>query len=166
MDIKVYPGKLKGTVQVPPSKSMAHRALICASLAEGRSVVRGISESKDMEATIGCMTALGAKIRRRGDGTAVTVDGISGKNSGAVRRDGKSGEFTGTEEETEELRGEAGRGGAETVSGQCEDPVSPVSPVVLDCNESGSTFRFVLPIAAALGKTRLSRAEESCLSVR
>lgn len=152
MDIKVYPGKLKGTVQVPPSKSMAHRALICASLAEGRSVVRGISESKDMEATIGCMTALGAKIRRIGDGTAVTVDGISGKNSGAVRRDGKSGEFTGTEEETEELRGEAGRGGAETVSGQCEDPVSPVSPVVLDCNESGSTFRFVLPIAAALGK--------------
>lgn len=89
MDIKVYPGKLKGTVQVPPSKSMAHRALICASLAEGRSVVRGISESKDMEATIGCMTALGAKIRRIGDGTAVTVDGISGKNSGAVRRDGK-----------------------------------------------------------------------------
>ena len=82
MDIKVYPGKLKGTVQVPPSKSMAHRALICASLAEGRSVVRGISESKDMEATIGCMTALGAKIRRIGDGTAVTVDGISGKNSG------------------------------------------------------------------------------------
>ena len=118
MDIKVYPGKLKGTVQVPPSKSMAHRALICASLAEGRSVVRGISESKDMEATIGCMTALGAKIRRIGDGTAVTVDGISGKNSGAVRRDGKSGEFTGTEEETEELRGEAGRGGAETESGQ------------------------------------------------
>ena len=55
MDVKVWPGKLSGVVKAPPSKSMAHRALICAALADGTSVIKGISGSKDMEATIGCM---------------------------------------------------------------------------------------------------------------
>ena len=82
MDIKVYPGKLRGTVTAPPSKSMAHRALICASLAEGRSKVSGISDSKDMEATIGCMRALGAKIERSEDRRTVVIDGISRNAAG------------------------------------------------------------------------------------
>ncbi len=76
MDIKVYPGKLKGTVQAPPSKSAAHRALICASLADGTSIIRGISGSKDMKATIGCMSALGAQIERIDD-HSVRIVGIS-----------------------------------------------------------------------------------------
>mgnify|MGYP000044784083 CR=1 FL=1 len=82
MDIKVYPGKLKGIVRVPPSKSAAHRALICASLADGKSEIHGISESKDMKATIGCMTALGAEIERIGDGRTVSVRGIRRNMSG------------------------------------------------------------------------------------
>ncbi len=115
MDIRIYPGKLIGTVAAPPSKSVAHRALICASLAEGRSLIRGISGSKDMDATIGCMTALGAEIRRQ-DGGAVIVDGIG--------RDGMS-------------------------HGEAEETVR--KNAVLDCIESGSTLRFLLPVAAALG---------------
>ena len=117
MDIKVYPGKLKGIVKVPPSKSAAHRALICASLADGRSEIHGISESKDMKATIGCMTALGAEIERIGDGKTVSVRGISRK-----AKDGR-------DSSRESIR----------------------RPVLLNCNESGSTLRFILPVAAALG---------------
>lgn len=108
MDIKIYPGRLKGTVQAPPSKSAAHRALICASLADGNSVIRGISGSKDMKATIGCMCALGAQIEQIDD-HSVRIKGI-GANGSMVD-----------------------------------------SSIVLDCIESGSTLRFVLPIAAALG---------------
>lgn len=131
MDIKVYPGKLKGTVAVPPSKSMAHRALICASLAEGRSKVSGISDSKDMEATIGCMRALGAKIERSEDRRTVVIDGI--------RRSAAGKDAAGLHKSTDETCvGCEGVGGGEQAA-------------VLDCNESGSTLRFVVPIAAALG---------------
>jgi hypothetical protein len=33
--LKIYPGKLSGEVKIPPSKSMAHRAVICAALGDG-----------------------------------------------------------------------------------------------------------------------------------
>jgi 3-phosphoshikimate 1-carboxyvinyltransferase len=46
----------------PPSKSMAHRLLICAALAEGTSVIRNIELSQDILATIDCLKALGADI--------------------------------------------------------------------------------------------------------
>ena len=42
----------KGHVHIPPSKSMAHRAIICASLAKGRSVISNVAYSKDIRATI------------------------------------------------------------------------------------------------------------------
>lgn len=115
MDVKVWPGKLAGVVKAPPSKSMAHRALICAALADGTSVIKGISGSKDMEATIGCMQALGAVIKRIGDGRDVEITGIGGRSGAeAPVRDG------------------------------ADRPL-------LDCIESGSTLRFILPVAAALG---------------
>lgn len=62
MDIRIIPRALAGTVQAPSSKSMTHRELICAALAAGESVVDNVSPSKDIEATIRCMTALGARI--------------------------------------------------------------------------------------------------------
>lgn len=62
MDIRIIPRALAGTVQAPSSKSMTHRELICAALAEGESVVDNVSPSKDIEATIRCMAALGARI--------------------------------------------------------------------------------------------------------
>ena len=64
MKVKVTPSKVHGNVKIPASKSMAHRALICASLSDGTSIVSNVTNSKDIEATVGCMKALGAKIKQ------------------------------------------------------------------------------------------------------
>ncbi len=103
MDMCVRPSVLRGSVSIPASKSCAHRALICASLANGESALTGVTMSKDIDATIGAMTALGASFEVSGD--IIYVRGIS------------------------QVQGTA----------------------VIDCNESGSTLRFVMPVAAALG---------------
>ena len=58
MNVTIQPGKLNGTIAVPPSKSYAHRMLIGAVLAEGDCSVTGISDSEDMLATRDCMQAL------------------------------------------------------------------------------------------------------------
>lgn len=83
--VKIENSILNGTVTAPPSKSAAHRALICSFLAGGGSV-SPIINSKDMQATTGVIDAL-----KRGDST-------------------------------------------------------------LNCIESGSTLRFMIPVAASLGK--------------
>ncbi|MBQ7809741.1 MAG: 3-phosphoshikimate 1-carboxyvinyltransferase [Clostridia bacterium] len=62
----------KGRISAPPSKSMAHRMLIGAGLARGTSVIKGISDSEDMKATIDCLNALGAKCELSGDVATVT----------------------------------------------------------------------------------------------
>ncbi len=104
MDIRITPSKLNGTVSVPSSKSITHRMLICAGLADGISVIENISFSKDIYATINAMKALGAEFEiNKG---SVTVTGI-------------------------------GRKSAENA--------------VIDCCESGSTLRFMIPVAAVLG---------------
>jgi 3-phosphoshikimate 1-carboxyvinyltransferase len=104
MDIKISPSVLRGNLSIPASKSCAHRAVICAALADGVSTLSGITMSKDIEATISSMTALGASFEINGD--IVTVKGISGSIDGTAE---------------------------------------------IDCNESGSTLRFIMPVAAALG---------------
>lgn len=103
MDIKIQPSRLEGTVKIPSSKSYSHRMLICAGLAEGKSVISGISFSKDIHATISAMTSLGAEFEINGD--TVTVQGIS----------------------------------------------TPSENAVINCCESGSTLRFIIPVACALG---------------
>ena len=52
MKIRINEGKAKGIVKAPPSKSMAHRLLICAGLSKGTCIVHGIVRSKDVEATM------------------------------------------------------------------------------------------------------------------
>lgn len=52
----------KGSVVAPPSKSIAHRLLIAAALKKGRTVVKNIGSSADVERTCDCLSALGAKI--------------------------------------------------------------------------------------------------------
>ena len=74
MKVEIRPSRAKGTVTAPPSKSMAHRLLICAGLAEGESVVRNLAYSEDVKATIACLRSLGAEITLDGD-TAV-VKGV------------------------------------------------------------------------------------------
>lgn len=59
MDIKITPNKLKGDMQIPPSKSYSHRALICASLGNG--VALGVGESADTRATRECIEAIKEK---------------------------------------------------------------------------------------------------------
>ena len=99
MNVIIHPKKLKGEVIIPPSKSLSHRAIIAACLAEGVSVISNISYSKDINATIGAMEAIGAKVIRNGNQLI-----INGSN---VKRVGD----------------------------------------VIDANESGSTIRFMIPIA-------------------
>lgn len=100
-DLKIEPRKLSGNVTVPPSKSLAHRAIISASLANGKSEIHNIQFSDDMIATINGMRALGARIEEKQN--RIIVEGV--------------GTFTGLENQT------------------------------IDCNESGSTLRFLLPIS-------------------
>ncbi len=59
MIVNIGPSKAKGQVEAPPSKSLAHRMLICASLAEGDSIVQNIELSEDIKATLDCLSTLG-----------------------------------------------------------------------------------------------------------
>lgn len=108
MDISIKPSILKGEITVPPSKSVAHRLIISAGLADGESVISNIYISKDIEATIEAMKALGAEIscsNDTGELYKVSVKGIA----------------------------------------------KPAESALIDCNESGSTLRFLIPVASALG---------------
>jgi 3-phosphoshikimate 1-carboxyvinyltransferase len=60
--LTIKPTKLTGTIFVPPSKSMAHRAIICAFLSEGTSEIRNVELSNDIIATCRAVEALGANI--------------------------------------------------------------------------------------------------------
>lgn len=62
MNIQIQPTSLSGTVTVPPSKSMAHRAIIAASLAKGESIISNLQLSDDIKATLKAVEALGAVI--------------------------------------------------------------------------------------------------------
>lgn len=73
MKVTIHPGRAVGSVTVPPSKSMAHRLLICAGLAEGTSKISGLDYSEDILATIDCLRALGVSCAV--DGDTVTVVG-------------------------------------------------------------------------------------------
>ncbi len=74
MKVRIGRGTAKGTVSAPPSKSMAHRLLICAGLSDGECIVHGISDSEDMLATMDCLRALGVQCEREKD--TVKVSGI------------------------------------------------------------------------------------------
>lgn len=107
-DYKVYPSKLKGEVKIPPSKSMAHRAVICAALSDGICKVSNIDFSDDIIATVEAMKSLGAVINKKDD--YIEVIGIKSQQNKINK----------------------------SISGER----------IIDCNESGSTLRFLLPIAA------------------
>lgn len=99
----IHPGVLRGSVQVPASKSAAHRAFIAAALSDEETAVRVGALGRDPEATLRCLSALGAMVSREG--------GVVRVRRGAV----------------------------------------PTAAVELDCGESASTLRFLLPLACALG---------------
>ena len=72
MKVTIYPSKPSESVKAPPSKSMAHRSLICAALASGKSRIQGLSFSEDILATIDCLKALGTEIRVEGSSAEIT----------------------------------------------------------------------------------------------
>ena len=83
MDVKIYPGFAQGEVNCPYSKSIMHRALICASLASGLSVINNVTLSDDIIATIDCLRVFGADIKIAGN--QIIVRGIKeGKNKNEV----------------------------------------------------------------------------------
>ena len=108
MDLRIEPRRLSGAVTPPPSKSMAHRLIISAALGGGTSTIRNVAFSQDIEATLRCMEALGARWERLDEDT-VRVTGIGGVSPDAFS----------------------------------ELPR-------FDCGESGSTLRFLIPIALAV----------------
>lgn len=79
MDVKIYPSFAHGEINCPASKSEIHRALICASLAQGRSFINNITLNDDIEATIDCLRTLGATIDLFDN--QIVVEGIKNKNT-------------------------------------------------------------------------------------
>lgn len=103
MDITFSSPSVKDCVRAISSKSEAHRALICASLADSETKIICTDTNADIDATASSLSALGASIRRVDDGFVIV-------------------------------------------------PIGNVLPQAeLDANESGSTLRFLLPLAASLG---------------
>lgn len=82
-DLLLKPAKLSGDVTIPPSKSMAHRAIIAACLAEGKSIISNIDLSDDIIATIDGMRAFGAEITLLDDGPRkkLIIEGVNKKQS-------------------------------------------------------------------------------------
>jgi 3-dehydroquinate synthase/3-phosphoshikimate 1-carboxyvinyltransferase len=113
-NVIVEPNKLKGTVTIPPSKSLSHRAIICAGLSEQVSVIGPVSESVDIQATLAAMTRFGAEIVRVKSDRLGDYYQISNKKIGTYYETRK--------------------------------PVIH-EPLTIDCHESGSTLRFLIPFA-------------------
>lgn len=89
-DVKFSPFIPSGTVNVPPSKSDVHRAIICAAMANGVSRISPVALSNDIKATIGCIKALGADAVL--ENNVLTVDGTNMyKNKTALLDCGESG---------------------------------------------------------------------------
>ena len=77
MKVTITPSKARGTVQAPPSKSMAHRMLMGAALADGISIVNNVDLSEDIKATLGMLKALGGEYEIQEH--AVKMKGVGGK---------------------------------------------------------------------------------------
>lgn len=74
-NVIVSPSLFNGKVTLPPSKSDVHRAILCASLSKGKSVISPVDLSQDISATIDCAKALGAEITIQGN--TAYVDGTN-----------------------------------------------------------------------------------------
>ncbi len=84
--------RIKGELRFGGDKSVSHRAVIFAAMAEGESVIRNLSLSADVESSIRCLEALGAKFEKKDDELFVTGAGPKGfKKSKSVLDAGNSG---------------------------------------------------------------------------
>lgn len=65
---------LRGTLRPPGDKSISHRALLLAAIADGKSIIRGFLPSNDCLATLGCIRDLGVDVGKK-DATTFVVQG-------------------------------------------------------------------------------------------
>lgn len=80
MEIEIKPGTAQGKISAPPSKSMSHRLLIAAALAQGTSILHNVGASEDISATADCLKALGYTLKQR-DNT-IRIFGGCPRNTG------------------------------------------------------------------------------------
>ena len=73
MEITISPHILSGTVHAIPSKSQAHRLLICAAFADKKTYIVCSETNQDIEATVSCLRALGADIERITDDEPIKI---------------------------------------------------------------------------------------------
>ena len=86
------PLHVAGELRVPGDKSISHRALIAATLADGTSRVRGILPSADVHSTAGALRALGARVPPLADTMEIAGLGLHGLHEPASDLDcGNSG---------------------------------------------------------------------------
>lgn len=142
MNCRLQPGTRTGTVSIPSSKSYAHRLLIAAALSSGESTLLCRGLSADVLATIRCLSALGADIRALNDPEADACRPDILKPDTCCP--GTLGADPSHEEDALLVRGIF----SDRQSARSQDCTHPAW---LLCGESGSTFRFLLPLAAALG---------------
>lgn len=71
----IKPGVAQGVCAAPPSKSMAHRLLICAGLTQGTSEIRGVDACEDVLATIDCLRVLGVQVAYDEESGIVKING-------------------------------------------------------------------------------------------
>ena len=85
--------RVRGSLTVPGDKSISHRALMLAGIADGRTVINGFLESEDCLATLTAMRTLGVRIERPGpESVAVNGVGMHGLTAPAIALDmGNSG---------------------------------------------------------------------------
>jgi 3-phosphoshikimate 1-carboxyvinyltransferase len=67
----------RGAVRTPGEKSISHRAVLFAALAEGTSVIHGLSDGADVAATMAAVAAMGAGVERAADGSVIVHGGRS-----------------------------------------------------------------------------------------
>ena len=85
-------GRLQGEVRVPGDKSVSHRSLIIGALAEGETVVEGLSSGADVASTRTCLEALGVEITGAAPSVRVRGRGLGGLKAWAGSLDaGNSG---------------------------------------------------------------------------
>jgi 3-phosphoshikimate 1-carboxyvinyltransferase len=87
--------RVAGELTVPGDKSISHRSLICAALAEGTSRVRAVLQSADVHSTAGVLRALGVEIPPLGDDVVIQGVGLRGLRDPSTDLDcGNSGTST------------------------------------------------------------------------
>lgn len=84
--------KLRGNIGVPGDKSISHRALMLAAIADGSSIIRDLSSARDVQSTADCLRALGIRIESDAFATVVHGQGLSGLQAPTTTLDaGNSG---------------------------------------------------------------------------